>query len=992
MKFIVGFLFLVLFQISVSATENHKPNESIFAQAYKANQESKNNKSIDVNQKLKNVITVLNLANEKLNTEQYASLIKDVKEILFSSPSNPQIIIDQQIFLIGLLSRFPGDDIDRLLSLSHLEVMEKIRSSSEEKFCTSTKLQCNKLKDIPFYKGYIAMIDTQRLLQEGKYEEAEITAKIAFNNISIKPDELIDNSDDKDDLKNWDQWKKQFIFISYILKMNIAKTRGNFADVVKEIKIVDEDFYSTVDWLDKNHKNKAILGSYRFVYEVDAYLGKYNEVIKKAKFLLDKIPEDESNIANLKARSILMKDIGDAYNNLKFTELGNRYKYAAWIIDLKTGTEDFNGYGFRIIRFLKANDFQGAEVDISLLDKACESIESYYALNPKVSIPNTDCTVFRPLVKKYFNALKASKNDIERNNAEKDFWLESAVNLELTVALIRPTLDSDAFNTNFHSLAVYALLHDAYLMGGNKYLAAFYAKKYINTLQKLRSELSSLDNQEISVFTDSQSDILKKFSNTFYDIGDLSAAFACLKIIKENEYLDFVRRRGVDSNFLTTIKMSKFEKEYSIKFESIAREVSALETQSMKLSLSSDSSKAKLDQILSKKKQELENLRLDFNKQLLKQSSLSMKDTKSFSFSPISLSANEAFIQYSVLPDAVVIYVNTAKANKKITIPADRPYVRTAALEMNNSLAKKSLIRSDKIIELSSILINEPLNFLSDKNISKIKIRTDDSLSLIPFGLLKYKEIDLGQTFTVEYVGLSGKSKNKLSPPLLTLDAFGATRGNKEFSQLPGVKNEIDTLMNISVNSKFSKNAYLDDKFNFENFIQSFDKKTAFVHIATHFKANGNLANNTKMLLGDGNTVSLEDIRSKLPQISSNLVTLSACDTGQVISSNSGRNAEGLSNVFQIKGAKNVIYTIWSISDDATADFMSIYYSVLLNNEISPVDVLSITQNIYRVGNLSLVPNSTMLKLDKSANKALDNLSKYSHPYYWSAFQISSTN
>ena len=992
MKFFVGFLFFLLFQISVLAAETVKPSESIFTQAYKANQETKNNKSIDVNQKLKNVIAVLKLASEKLNTDQYASLIKDVKEILFSSPSNPQIIVDQQIFLIGLLSRFPGDDIDRLLNISHAEVMEKIRAASETEFCTSTKSKCNKLKDIPFYKAYIAMIDTQRLLQEGKYEDAEITSKIVFDNITIKPDELIDNSDFKDELKNWDQWKKQFIFISYILKMNIAKARGNFADVVKEFKIVDEDFYSIVDWLDKNDKNKSIFSSYRFVYEVDAYLGKYNEVIKKAKFLLDKIPEDENNIEYLKARSILMKDIGDAYNNLKFTDLGNRYKYAAWIIDLKTGTQDFYGYGFRIIRFLKANDFQGAEVDISLLDKACESIESYYSLNPKLSIPNTDCTVFRPLVKQYFNAVKASKTDIERNNAERNFWFESAVNLEFTVALIRSTLDSDAFITNIHSLSIYALLHDAYLTGGNKYFAAFYAKKYINTLQKLRSELSSLENQEISVFTDSQSDNLKKFSNTFYDIGDLSAAFACFKIIKENEYLDFVRRRGVDSNFLTTIKMSKFEEEYSIKFESIGREIGALETQSKKLSLSGDSGKTKLDQVLGKKKRELENLRLDFNKQLLKQSLLSLKDTKSSSFSPISLSTNEAFIQYSMLPDAVVIYVNTSKANKKITIPADRLNVRTAALEINNSLAKKSLIRSDKIKELSTILINEPLNFLSDKNINKIKIRTDDSLSLIPFGLLKYQDIDVGQTFAVEYVGLSEKSKNKLLPPLLTLDAFGATRGNKEFSQLPGVKNEIDTLMNITINSKFSKNAYIDDKFNFENFIQSFDKKSAFVHIATHFKASGNLANNTKMLLGDGSTVSLEDIRSRLPHMATNLVTLSACDTGQVISSNSGKNAEGLSNVFQIKGAKNVIYTIWSISDDATADFMSIYYSILLNNEISPVDVLSITQNIYRVGNLSLVPKSTVLKLDRSVSKAIDNLSKYSHPYYWSAFQISSTS
>jgi CHAT domain-containing protein len=198
--------------------------------------------------------------------------------------------------------------------------------------------------------------------------------------------------------------------------------------------------------------------------------------------------------------------------------------------------------------------------------------------------------------------------------------------------------------------------------------------------------------------------------------------------------------------------------------------------------------------------------------------------------------------------------------------------------------------------------------------------------------------------------------------------------------------------MEAGVNTK-NKRFFIDDKFNKVNFYNSFENNTEFIHLATHFKFASSLSDSSKMLLGDGSSLTLDQIRSEIKPISTYLLTLSACNTGESISSGDiTKSYEGLSNVFQLKGAKNIISTLWEIDDQATVDFMTIFYSLLLNNEISPSEALYYTQNIYRTGSFDTIKPGVKLPNDKISNKILANISKYKQPYYWAAFQISSIN
>ena len=116
------------------------------------------------------------------------------------------------------------------------------------------------------------------------------------------------------------------------------------------------------------------------------------------------------------------------------------------------------------------------------------------------------------------------------------------------------------------------------------------------------------------------------------------------------------------------------------------------------------------------------------------------------------------------------------------------------------------------------------------------------------------------------------------------------------------------------------------------------------------------------------------------------LLTLSAFETAMG-SKGTGSEIEGLGAIAMERGAKAVIATLWSVSDDSTSLLMQEFYKQHQKN-LPKVEALRQAQLTLLTGKTRLVEDdetnrSQRKENDKSKHFTLDHDKPYAHPYYW---------
>jgi CHAT domain-containing protein len=126
------------------------------------------------------------------------------------------------------------------------------------------------------------------------------------------------------------------------------------------------------------------------------------------------------------------------------------------------------------------------------------------------------------------------------------------------------------------------------------------------------------------------------------------------------------------------------------------------------------------------------------------------------------------------------------------------------------------------------------------------------------------------------------------------------------------------------------------------------------------------------------------------------LIVLSACNTATPGGEKTnGVEIEGFGAVAQIKGAKAVLATLWSVADDSTRDLMVEFYRISYEENLSKTKALRQAQLAMAYGKYNASDENTKRGSelfgvnDKNSPRVSfkkDDNAPFAHPYYWSPF------
>jgi CHAT domain-containing protein len=227
---------------------------------------------------------------------------------------------------------------------------------------------------------------------------------------------------------------------------------------------------------------------------------------------------------------------------------------------------------------------------------------------------------------------------------------------------------------------------------------------------------------------------------------------------------------------------------------------------------------------------------------------------------------------------------------------------------------------------------------------------------------------------------------------------LGLTKEKPGFSTLTGVKRELEAILSQTGGKG---EVHFDEAFTEQTLQNGLAQKYPVLHIASHFKFAAGTEADSFLLLGDGNKLSLQDVRRKYRFAGVDLLTLSACETafGGGEDAN-GREVDGFATLAQLRGAKAVLATLWPVADESTSRLMQALYIARDSQKLSKAAALRQSQLGLLTGKAANeAANSAPLGQDvwrsfsrTRANSAVaptftrDPAKPFAHPYYWAPF------
>ena len=534
--------------------------------------------------------------------------------------------------------------------------------------------------------------------------------------------------------------------------------------------------------------------------------------------------------------------------------------------------------------------------------------------------------------------------------------------------------------------------------------AILFGKQAINHWQKVRSHSTSADKELQRSLLDSNASLYRYVADLLAKSGRLAEAQDVLAMLKEEEYFSFIRRDSQEKPTGTLARLTPAEAPWMNRYQELGGSLTriARELGELREAGQGTSPKAKhLEADLNIANEGFERITDELLKAVADQKARQMTSKTIEAQSGLQetlgqLQGGAVLAQYVVLPDRVAIFVTTPQVQVAREAIVSTSELNKMVSDFRQALGDPKLDPRPLGQALYRLLIEPIKEDIAGAKVETMMLAPDGTLRYLPFAALHD-----GQRYLIEKINLAlynpaASDKLKDAPNANTrVLGMGLTKEKPGFSALAGVQRELEGIVG---QAGVPGEVHFDEAFTDLTLQAGLTKKFSVLHIASHFKFAAGTEADSFLLLGDGNKLSLQEVRRRYRFNGVDLLTLSACETafGGGEDAN-GREVEGFATLAQSRGAKAVLASLWPVADESTSRLMQMLYanrskaqltkaaalrqaqlSLLVGSASSSVAVLA--PEVWRGARSVDAPGGAVTSFKRDASKP------FAHPYYWAPF------
>lgn len=545
-------------------------------------------------------------------------------------------------------------------------------------------------------------------------------------------------------------------------------------------------------------------------------------------------------------------------------------------------------------------------------------------------------------------------------------------------------------------------------------LAIYYGKQSVNLLQQVRGNIHGLDKDLQKTFLASKADYYHDLAELLIAHGRLPEAQQVLDLLKQEEYSEYVR--GEASDVLSPLSLSPAEQKAEAEYQQSTGQMVAAEQRWTELNAiaarSADEEKEfqKLSEDLKASSKGLDG----YFARLYK-----LFDGGNANDRVTAVKGNTAALDDIIgeMPHTVALYTSVTKNRYSvIVISGTGPEVGRkydiSEKDLNEKIAAfQRVLRTPSsdpkplAQELYGILIGPVEADLKQAKAQTLVWSLDGALRYVPLAALydgKHYMVENYNlvTFTPASIPYLSTKPNMGN---VTAVAMGISRKYQDgLNPLPTVVSELDDVVTDpsvqGASGVLHGTILLDGKFTEKAMEDQLAGRHAVVHIASHFVLEPGDDSQSYLLLsgkeseGTGYHLTVADFRDNLNirLRGTDLLTLSACETGVSSYASNGREIDGLATTAQLKGAKAVLSTLWPVNDASTGTLMADFYQrwaggggKLGKSEALRDAQLDLLLNRKKVG--TAAANRGLSTEEATTSRVPGD---YTHPFYWAPFTL----